>query len=185
MSTHQTGSSYAMGSIANMARSLLVVGALVALLVAIVPRVNSISQPPVDVEAAASNVARQSGLSVSRPVGLPEGWKATSVRYVRSTDGVMTWHIGYQTPDGGYVALEQAKDATESWIAAQTNRARQNGTVQAAGRTWQAYDPTAKDQRSILSRAGTPEELTTLVTGKGSIEEFTVFAEALEPVTAG
>ncbi len=183
MTTQPARSSYAQGTVANMARSLLVLAVLVAALIAIVPRVSSVSQPPVDVEAAAASIARESGLAIERPVGLPDGWKATSVRYVRSTDGVMTWHIGYTSPDGGYVALEQAKDATETWIAAQTNRARQNGTVQAAGMTWLAYDPTAKDQRSLLHRAPSKDELTTLITGKAPIEDLTVFAEALEPVS--
>ena len=56
-----------------MARSLLVVAALVAVLIAIVPRVNTVSQPPVNVAAAAVEVAKESGWPISTPVGLPEG----------------------------------------------------------------------------------------------------------------
>ena len=116
MSTQPQRSSYANGSVANMLRSLLVIGVLVAALVAVVPRVNQVSQPPVDVASASVEIARQSGWPISRPEGLPEGWKATSVRYVRSTDGLMTWHAGYQSPTGNYVALEQTKGATKGWI---------------------------------------------------------------------
>ena len=97
------------------------------MLIAVVPRVNTISQPPVNVAAASVEVARESGWAISVPVGLPEGWKATSVRHVRSTDGLMTWHAGYQSPTGNYVALEQTKDATRGWVEAQTNRARRTG----------------------------------------------------------
>ena len=165
-----------------MVRSLLVVGGLVALLIALVPRVNTISQPPVDVAAASVEVARESGWAISRPVGLPDGWKATSVRNVRSTDGLMTWHAGYQSPTGNYVALEQTKGATRGWIEAQTNRARQTGELDSAGRTWLTYERTPKIQRSLLSKQASADGLTTLITGTGTFEELAAFAEALKPV---
>lgn len=168
-----------------MARSLLVVCALVAALVAVVPRVNSISQPPVDVSGAAVEVARQSGWPISRPEGLPEGWKATSVRYVRSTDGLMTWHAGYQSPTGNYVALEQTQDATQAWAEAQTNRARSIGELEVAGTTWTKFERGGKVQNSLLSKGATPGQLTTLVTGTGTFEELAAFAQALRPVSTG
>jgi hypothetical protein len=167
-----------------MARSLLVVAALVAALIAIVPRVNTVSQPPVNVAAAAVEVARESGWGISQPVGLPEGWKATSVRYVRSTDGLQTWHAGYQSPSGNYVALEQTKDATQGWIEAQTNRAKRTGEVQAAGRTWTTFERSPKVQRSLLATEEAPDGLSTLVTGTGTFEELKAFAETLQPVQA-
>ena len=165
-----------------MARSLLVVGALVAVLIAIVPRVNTVSQPPVDVSAAAVEVARESGWTISSPVGLPEGWKATSVRHVRSTDGLMTWHAGYTSPSGNYVALEQTKDATRGWVEAQTNRARRTGELEAAGATWTMYERTPKVQRSLLSRGEGSDGLTTLITGTGTFDELAAFAGHLRPV---
>ena len=116
MSTPAPRSSYANGSVANLVRSLLVIVVLVVGLIAIVPRVNQVSQPPVDVAAKASEVARDTGWPIDAPQGLPDGWKATSVRYVRSTGGLMTWHAGYQSPRGDYVALEQTKDATGAWV---------------------------------------------------------------------
>ncbi|MDF2144365.1 DUF4245 domain-containing protein [Knoellia sp. p5-6-4] len=182
MSTSSPRSSYAAGTVANMARSLLVVAALVAALIAIVPRVNTVSQPPVNVAAAAVEVARESGWAISRPEGLPEGWKATSVRYVRSTDGLQTWHAGYQSPTGNYVALEQTQDATQGWIEAQTNRARRTGEVQAAGQTWTTFERSPKVQRSLLSTEETADGLTTLITGTGTFDELKAFAETLRPV---
>jgi hypothetical protein len=179
-----TRSSYANGSVANMARSLLVIGALVAVLIAVVPRVNSISQPPVDVAGASVEVAKDSGWPIDRPQGLPDGWKATSVRYVRSTDGLMTWHAGYQSPTGDYVALEQTRDATDNWISAQVNRARLTGQVQAAGRTWDTYVRGVKVQNSMVHKGAGRGELTTIVTGTGTFPELTAFAESLRPVPA-
>jgi Protein of unknown function (DUF4245) len=182
VSTPAPRSGYASGSVANMLRSLLVIGALVALLVAIVPRVNTVSQPPVDVASTAVEVARSSGWPIERPEGLPDGWKATSVRYVRSTDGLMTWHAGYQSPTGNYVAVEQTRDATSEWVSAQTNRAPQTGKLAAGGRTWGTYVRTGKVQNSLVAAPTTPQGLTTIVTGTGSFEELAAFAETLRPV---
>jgi len=182
VSTPPRRSSYASGSVANMARSMLVVGVLVAALIAIVPRVNTVSQPPLDVAASAVEIAKESGWAISQPVGLPEGWKATSVRFVRSTDGLQTWHVGYQAASGNYVALEQTKGATRGWIEAQTNRARRTGEVEAAGTTWTTFERSPKIQRSLLSTTESVDGLTTLITGTGTFVELTAFAEALEPV---
>ena len=185
MSTPSARSSYARGSVANMVRSLLVVGALVALLVAVVPRVNTVSQPPVDVASTAVEVARSTGWPIERPEGLPDGWKATSVRYVRSTDGLMTWHAGYQSPAGSYVALEQTRDATARWVSAQTNRAPRTGELRAAGRTWGQYVRTGKLQNSLVDQPTGQGALTTIITGTGTFEELAAFAETLRPVSAG
>jgi hypothetical protein len=165
-----------------MLRSLLVVGALVALLIAVVPRVSTVSQPPVDVASSAVEVARSSGWPIERPEGLPDGWKPTSVRYVRSTDGLMTWHAGYQSPRGSYVAVEQTRDATNAWVSAQTNRARRTGELASGGRTWGTYVRSGKVQNSLVHRPDGEGGLTTIVTGTGTFDELSAFAAALRPV---
>ena len=172
-----------MGSTPNMLRSLLVIGALLALVYFMVPRVNSIGGPPVDVHASAVEVARDSGWPISEAVDLPEGWTTTSARYVRGTDGLMTWHAGYQAPSGNYVAVEQTKDATQEWVSAQTNRARKIGELEAGGVTWTKFERGAKVQNSLLDRRTGSGELTTLLTGTGSFEELALVAEHLKPVT--
>lgn len=182
MSTPAPRSSYANGSVANMIRSMLVVGAIVAVLIAVVPRVNQVSQPPVDVSSVATQVAADTKWPIEVPQGLPAGWKATSVRYVRSTDGLMTWHAGYQSPTGNYVAIEQTKDATAGWLAAQTNRARETGQTQAGGLTWGTYVRSGKVQNSLVHKAESAGQLTTIVTGTGTFDELSTFAEALQPV---
>ncbi|WP_230208896.1 DUF4245 domain-containing protein [Nostocoides sp. HKS02] len=154
MSTPAPRSSYANGSVANMIRSLLVIGVIVVGLIAIVPRVNTVSQPPVDVAGASVEIAKESGWPIERPVGLPDGWKATSVRYVRSTDGFMTWHAGYLSPTGNYVAIEQTQGPSALWIAAETNRARITGERQAGGRTWTTYVRDGKVQNKLGRQGG-------------------------------
>ncbi len=175
-------SRYGQGTVAGIILSLIVVGAVVAVVVALVPRPSAINRPPVDVAGSAREIAKESGLPISAPQGLPEGWVPTSVRYLRSTDDLLTWHLGYTTPGDGYVALEQTADATDAWVEAQTNRARQEGTVDIAGRSWNAFAPATRDQRSILLRSTEKGGLTTLVTGKAPQADLVFFAERLETV---
>lgn len=175
-------SRYSMGSTKNLLLSLAAVLGMVAVLVLIVPRVNSVSGPPVDVHAVAVDVKERSGWPIVEAVGLPEGWTTTSARYVRTTDAFMTWHAGYQTPDGTYVAVEQTRDPSRAWIDAQTNRAPKAGTVEAAGRTWTRYERDTKVQNSLLHEPQTPGELTTLITGTASFEVMEQFATYLRPV---
>lgn len=176
-------SDYARGSVANMIRSLLVIAAMMAVLFFAVARVNEMSRPAVDVTTMARTVATSTGWPIVVPAGLPEGWTPSNVRFLTSTDGLRTWHVGYQTPAGDYVAVEQTKGATQAWVASQTNRAPVTGSVQVASLTWERFDRPVKTQRSLLHRAAGPGDLTTLITGTGSFADLALFAEHLRPFT--
>ncbi len=54
--------------------------------------------------------------------------------------------------------------------------------MQVAGKTWGTYVRSGKVQNSLVHRAQSPTELTTIVTGTGTFEELTAFAETLAPV---
>ena len=176
-------SRYSLGSAKNLVISLFAVLGMVAVLVLIVPRVSSVSGPPVDVHKTAVEVKAQSGWPIVEAVGLPEGWTTTSARYVRTTGGFSTWHAGYQTPSGTYVAVEQTVDPTREWVEAQTNRAPRIGTLEAGGRTWTKYERDTKVQNSLVDDPQAPGELTTLVTGTATFEEMADFVTYLRPVT--
>lgn len=172
-----------MGTLKNMVISMLVVLAFVVVWIAMVPRPNAITQPPVDVTSVAQQVRAETHWPILQPRGLPAGWRATSVRFVRSTDGLMTWHAGYQSPDGNYVAVEQTRGATQTWVEAQTNRGRAEGTVEAGGTTWTRIDRKDKVQFSLVSRGRSAQDLTTIVTGTAPYAELAAFAEKLQPVS--
>ena len=175
-------SRYSLGSAKNLVYSLLAVLAMVAVLVAIVPRPDSLGGPPVPIGQKAAQVKAETGWPIVTPQGLPASWVPTSVRYVPVTGGFQTWHVGYRTPSGTFVAVEQTQGANREWIAAQTNRAPRTGTVEVAGRTWEKYVRDTKTQNSLLSVAAGPDELTTLVTGDASFEDIETYIEALRPV---
>jgi hypothetical protein len=162
----------------HMVASLLVVLAVVAALMLLVPRTNSITQPPVDVAAGARAAATQVEFTPSVPSGLPAGWRATSVRTTRSTANVMTWHAGYMTSDDQYAAVEQGQDAPAEWIRSQTNRGREEGTVDVEGEPWRRFVRLDKVQHSLVHQRG---DVTTIVTGTASFEDLALLAASLQP----
>ncbi|MEI2733208.1 MAG: DUF4245 domain-containing protein [Dermatophilaceae bacterium] len=175
-------SRYAMGSAANMARSLLVILGLVAVLLMIVPRSDGVSQPAVDAASVVSVAVKDSGVAFEFPAGLPAGWKATSARYAAATDSVPTWQAGWTTPSGQFVGLRQAMGVTPRWLDVATNAASNAAgavsTQDLGGRTWQRL----RDDRGQVHLVATaPSGLTTVVSASSEQAEFAVLVEALRP----
>lgn len=172
-----------MGTLRGMVISMVLILAVVLAWMALVPRVSGISQPAVDVSAVASQVQQETSWGISQP-RLPAGWKATSVRFAPAGDGLRTWHVGYLSPDGTYLSIDQTKGATNDWVSAQTSAGRSEGTITAAGSTWQKLSSTAIIQRSLVSRGSGPGDLTTVLSGTASYTQLAQFAHTLEPVPA-
>lgn len=176
-------SHYARGTAANMVRSLLVIGALMAGLFFAVARTNTVSVPQVDVDAMARQVVANTGWPIEVARDLPDGWTVSAVRFATSTDGLKTWHVGYQTEDRKYVAVEQTIDASAGWVRAQTNRAPITGSVSAGGREWAVHVRDQKVQNSLVNDPPQTGRLTTLLTGDGSVADLQVLAEHLQGFT--
>lgn len=174
-------SRYAMGSSANMFRSLLVVLVLVAGLVMIVPRVTEVRQPPVNAAAVAAMAVKESGQSFLAPVALPDGWVATQARYGPWTDLTRTWQAGWTTPGGGFVAIKQAVQPSEAWLKAATAVGKADGTVQLGGRSW---DKRVDERNQIHLIARDPAGLTTVVSSVKGMADLQVFVPALVPAKA-
>lgn len=173
-------SRYAKGSVANVLRSLLVVGALTAALFFMVARTSSVTADQVDVVAAAEQHAFQAQKPFEYAADLPEGWTPSGTRYVRSKDDLQMWSATWTTPDGQYVSVQQVADVTDDWVLTQTNNGTLLGTVTTKdGRTWEKRERQGKVQRSLLDRQEGEGELTTLVTGTGTFEQLETFADHL------
>jgi hypothetical protein len=171
-------SRYSMGTHGNMIRSMLVILGMVAVLVAVVPRVQSIQQPAVDATSVVTDAVRQSGLPFEAPIGLPDGWWATNARYAASTDGLPTWQAGWRTPKGDYVAIRQTKTASPAWLQA----------ADIAGRTWTRFYDSENKRTSLVwvpSGAATATSLATVITAIAGDDEIVTFTSALTPAQAG
>lgn len=172
-------SRYSLGSLPNMVRSLVVIGAIVALLIIIVPRSQRIEQPAVDAAAKAAWTAKDSGWPIEAPTGLPNDWKATTATFTRGADSLMTYTAVYQSPSGEFVSVWQTTAPTQGWIRTATNDATPDGTTVIGARTWSKRWQESTGHHSLVLAA----PLTIVVTGSGTLDEVTAFAGMLRPVT--
>jgi hypothetical protein len=171
-------------TVRDMVLSLAAIGVPIGLVFAIEP-----SKPgdPVHVIDAASfqgtlGAARQSEpFTVLAPVGLPSTWRLTSADYQLPGDTAAVWHVGYLTPSGGYVSLEQTPQSVNGYLADQHGDASPVGTVQTGGTTpatWQRYTGTTPSAlRTLLVRVD--GKVNVLVTGSAPLAELEQFAAAL------
>lgn len=166
----------------SMIISLLILLAGVAVWIAMVPRVSSVSSPVVDPQGIAREVGADQKWDIAVPVGLPTGWAAQNVRLLTFDKQPDTWQAGYDAPGGGYVALLQTKNGDATWVKNQTYSGVESGTVVIGGVSWTKYDRASKDQKSLV-RSQPLSGLSTIVTGLGSWEQLQQFAGALKPMS--
>jgi len=169
--------------------SMIVIVAAVLAWVAMVPRVREIRQPAVDVASVALQARRATGWAVSVPQ-VPAGWRATNARFESAADGVRTWHAGYLTPEGHYVSIDQTAvtGATDSWLSARTSNGHAEGTITAAGTTWQKVSSGGVLQLSLVSRPAVSKAgsraLATVLSGTAPYAQLARFSELLSPKPA-
>ena len=112
------------------------------------------------------------------PSKLPQGWRATSARYVSGSDP--HWHLGILTDEGDYVGVEESlaspKDVVEQYVdkaATEVGPAKVPG-----GLTWTAYKDSGGDY-GVLSRPGKAGKETLLVVGSAPDADIRAFAASL------
>lgn len=131
----------------NLVGSLAVCLALVAVIVALVPRGAPVDQPQVDYRAAAGQAEDTAGLPLLAPP-VPSSWHANSAE-LRRTAGVSSWYVGFVVPGNGFLAYTEGIKANPTWLSNTLEAARPGGTTRLGGLTWRVYD-----QRDRGSAAG-------------------------------
>ncbi|HET6667132.1 MAG TPA: DUF4245 domain-containing protein [Intrasporangium sp.] len=176
-------SRYSLGSLPNMLRSLLFIGLLVAGLVAIVPRIDEVHRPAVDALAKARATMTQTGVPLELPQGLGEGWVPTVATYAPGTEKVPTFTTVWETPAGGDIALKEATDVTDGWVARSVNDGARDGSVRVGDRTFERYVSRSGTQLSYVERAAGSDPTTLVVTATTAEDEVKAFVAALREVT--
>lgn len=176
-------SRYSLGSLPNMLRSLLFIGLLVAGLVAIVPRVDEVHRPAVDALAKARTTMTQTGVPLELPQGLGAGWVPTVATYAPGTEKVPTFTTVWETPAGGDIALKEATDVTDGWVARSVNDGARDGSVSVGARTFERYVSRSGTQVSYVERAAGSDPTTLVVTGTTAEDELKAFVAALRELT--
>lgn len=127
----------------------------------------------VDYQVELTTARRAASYPVAAPEGLPDTWKATSVRF--RGDESDRWHLGFHDPDGKYVAIEQSAEKPSRFIPDATQDAKKTGTTQKIGDdTWTRYEGERYDAL-VLEREGS----TTVVAGSAPFGQLTKMAQAL------
>lgn len=130
-------------TVRNMVYSVLPVAALALAWWSLTYNPQEQQTRPAEVAPAAAYAADQADY----PVWVPEpgeGWRPTVARFDDQVEGVPTWHVSYETPEGEYVALHQASDITPEWTSAVLSGGTATGEVTLGGplgeQTWQTYE---------------------------------------------
>ena len=128
----------------------------------------------VDYRVELLTARRAAPYPVAAPEGLPDTWKATSVRYQAEQDN--RWHLGFLDPEGQYVAVEQSTQKRKDFIDDASQGAHATKVTQEIdGRTWTRYTGGRYD---ALVWDG-DENSTTVVAGTVSFDQLTKMVEAL------
>ncbi|MCX4764716.1 DUF4245 domain-containing protein [Streptomyces sp. NBC_01275] len=129
----------------------------------------------VDYRVELLTARRAASYPVAAPEGLPESWKATSVRF--RGDDFDAWHLGFQAPDGEYVTIEQSTQKRSTFIdeASQGGRATKVAE-EIGGRTWIRYTGGRYDALVLQDTDGS----TTVVAGTASFDRLKTMVGALK-----
>ncbi|UUU36991.1 DUF4245 domain-containing protein [Streptomyces sp. CA-210063] len=128
----------------------------------------------VDYRVELLTARRAASYPVAAPEGLPDTWKATSVRF--RGDESDHWHLGFHDPDGQYVAIEQSAEKPSRFIQDATQDAKRTEATQRIGdETWTRYEGERYDAL-VVRREGS----TTVIAGTASFDRLTKMAEALK-----
>ncbi|MFJ8084162.1 DUF4245 domain-containing protein [Streptomyces sp. NPDC096205] len=129
----------------------------------------------VDYRVELLTARRAAAYPVAAPEGLPNTWKATSVRF--RGDKFDAWHLGFHDPDGEYVAVEQSTERQAAFVDRASQGAEETKTTeQIGGRTWVRYTGGRYDALVLKGEDGA----TTMVTGTASFARLTEMARALK-----
>jgi hypothetical protein len=120
----------------------------------------------VDYTQPAEYARQQAGFELLAPKSLPEGWRATSVRFTPGEEE--RWHLGLLTDAGDYVGLEQSGSSVDSMLETHVDPEAERGApVTVAGERWQTWTDAGGD----LALARQDGETTTLVVGNEVAED--------------
>ncbi|MBG0852776.1 DUF4245 domain-containing protein [Streptomyces spinoverrucosus] len=134
--------------------------------------------PRVDYRIELLTARRAAAYPVAAPEGLPQTWKATSVRFNGQEHD--TWHLGFHAPDGEYVTVKQSMDKRIPFIEDATQGAEETEvTEEIGGRTWIRWTGGRYDAL-VLAEDDDAKGATTVVAGTGSFEQLATMAKALK-----
>jgi Protein of unknown function (DUF4245) len=164
-------------SFSGMVGAMIVLVLVVALFVAF--RAINRTEPENTVDAVdytrpAEFAREQARFPLLAPAELPEGWRATSVRFDNGRD--QAWHVGFLTGADDYVGLEQADESARDLVEEHVDEdATEGDAVTVDGDTWERWTDAGGDTALVRET----DEVTTLVVGTVGEETLVRFVQSL------
>lgn len=145
-------------TVGNILRSLLVV-LLGVILIFLATLTKEGGSSQIDYRSTRSAADREiSSFTPAAPATLPSGWKVTSVNYSAQPP---LWHIGFDTPSGKYVGIEQGSEIAQ-W----------RRTAQPAGE-WNGWSKWESPQWRLLTKADV------IICGDAAFTDLQILATSL------
>jgi hypothetical protein len=168
-----------------MVRSLLVI--LIPLLIIAAVFTNLPSDHPVkavDWKPVLATARRDAPFPVLAPTNLPDGWRATQVRFVEQgetdIDGQPSprnlWELNFLTPDNTFIGLDQGDLQPQDLIDDKTRNGAADGTSTVGDQTWQRLITADGRTRSLVMER---PKVTTIVSGDLPYEALEAYASTL------
>ena len=132
--------------------------------------------PPVDYLTAAEAAQEAAPFDLLAPTALPEGWRATSVRFQPGDDA--HWHLGVLTADDEYVGLEQIVDDADDAVETFAPGTSPVGSATIDGTRWEVRADPDRGETTLVRQDG---EVSTVVTGTVSQPVIVDYIGSLEP----
>jgi Protein of unknown function (DUF4245) len=170
-------------TVGDMARSMAVVLAVVAVIMLLAWRPDPEPIKVVDVGPVIALAAAQAPFAVRAPSGLPDGWRATSARWepTEESGDVPVLHLGYVTPSDQYAQVSQSTARSAAYLDEQTAGGIPAGGLTIGNVAWEKQATDAR--RSLVMAGGTT---LTVVSGSADWNELAELAASLKasPVPA-
>lgn len=144
---------------------------------------------PVDYATPVTFAQRAADFELLTPRHLPEGWVATSVRFVDRPGEPQSWHVGFLTDEQHYIGLEQAQRSVTSMVQEFVDEdPTEGGQVDLDGTTWTRWSDPGRDPEGdpsepsngdlALVREG--DGATTLLVGTAAQDQLAELARLLQ-----
>ncbi|MEI4270679.1 DUF4245 domain-containing protein [Klenkia sp. LSe6-5] len=171
---------------ANMVRSLLPLTVIVLALVGLVALRQNGADPVREVETTSGTqlAAARADYDLLVPQGLPDGWRATSIRTdageATEAGDPVTLSIGYYTPGEEYAGFVVGDEPRAEGLATVVDGASDDGAVEIGGRRWEQLT-TARGEVAYRLTEG---PATVVVTGSADDDELRTLAASVQPYSA-